>query len=55
MQKFRQSSIVFEKPGILPEKLKTLLSSDYQGVIQGIFEIGNRFWPRKNPDQILIN
>ena len=24
-QKFRQDSIVFEKPGILPEKLKTLL------------------------------
>ena len=29
IQKFRQSSIVFEKPGILPEKLKTLMSSKY--------------------------
>ena len=28
-QKFRQGSIVFEKPGILPENLKTLTSSNY--------------------------
>ena len=28
-QKFRQSTIVFEKPGILSEKLKTLTSSIY--------------------------
>ena len=28
-QKFRQSSIVFEKPGILSENLKTLTSSNY--------------------------
>ena len=28
-QKFRQSSIVFQKPGILPEKLKVLTSSNY--------------------------
>ena len=28
-QKFRQRSIVFEKPRILPEKLKTLTSSNY--------------------------
>ena len=26
IQKFRQSSIIFEKPGILSEKLKTLTS-----------------------------
>ena len=32
MQKFRQSSIVFEKPGILSENLKTLTSSDYPTV-----------------------
>ena len=31
-QKFRQSSIVFEKPGILPENLKTLTSSNYPTV-----------------------
>ena len=29
MQKFRQSSIAFEKPGILFENLKTLTSSNY--------------------------
>ena len=28
MQKFRQSSIFFEKPGILSENLKTLTSSN---------------------------
>ena len=28
-QKFRQSSIVFEKPGILSENLETLTSSNY--------------------------
>ena len=28
-QKFRQSSIVFEKPGILSKNLKTLTSSNY--------------------------
>ena len=32
IQKFRQSSTVFEKPGILPEKLKTLTSSNYHRV-----------------------
>ena len=29
IQKFRQSSIVFQKPAILPEKLKVLTSSNY--------------------------
>ena len=29
IQKFRQSSIVFEKPGILSQKLKTLTSSKF--------------------------
>ena len=32
IQKFRQSSIVFEKPGLLSEKLKTLTSSNYHTV-----------------------
>ena len=32
IQKFRQSSIVFEKPGILSENLKTLTSSNYSTV-----------------------
>ena len=32
MQKFRQSSIVFEKAGILSDNLKTLTSSNYPAV-----------------------
>ena len=32
IQKFRQHSTVLEKPGILPEKLKTLTSSNYHRV-----------------------
>ena len=32
IQKFRQSSIVFEKPDILSENLKTLTSSNYPTV-----------------------
>ena len=32
IQQFRQSSIVFEKPGILSEILKTLTSSNYPTV-----------------------
>ena len=32
IQKFRQSSIVFEKPGISSENLKTLTSSNYPTV-----------------------
>ena len=29
IQKFRQISIVFEKPGILSENMKTVMSSNY--------------------------
>ena len=32
IQNFRQSSIVFEEPGILSENLKTLMSSNYPTV-----------------------
>ena len=32
IQKFRESSIVFEKPGILSENLKTLTTSNYPTV-----------------------
>ena len=32
IQKFRQSSIVFEKPGILSENLETLMSFNYPTV-----------------------
>ena len=32
IQKFRQRSVVFEKPGVLSENLKTLTSSNYPTV-----------------------
>ena len=32
IEKFRQSSTVFEKPGVLSENLKTLTSSNYPTV-----------------------
>ena len=32
IQKFRQNSIIFEKPGILSKNLKTLTSSNYRTV-----------------------
>ena len=32
IQKFRESSIVFEKPGIFSENFKTLTSSNYPNV-----------------------
>ena len=37
IQKFRQNSIVFEKPGILSENLKTVASSNYPTVEFNIF------------------
>ena len=32
IQKFREGSLVFEKPGILSKKLKTMTSSNYHRV-----------------------
>ena len=43
IQKFRQSSIVFEKPGILPENLKTLTSSNYPTVQYFFAETSHTF------------
>ena len=43
IQKFRQSSIVFEKPGILPENLKTLTSSNYPTVQHFLLKLRTRF------------
>ena len=43
IQKFRQSSIVFEKPGILPENLKTLTSSNYPTVQYFLLKLHKRF------------
>ena len=43
IQKFRQSSIVFEKPGILSENLKTLTSFDYPTVQYFLLKLRRRF------------
>ena len=43
IQKFRQSSIVFEKPGILSENLKTLTSSNYATVQCFLLKLRTRF------------
>ena len=42
-QKFRQMSIVFEKPGILFENLKTLTSSNYPTVQYFLLKLRTRF------------
>ena len=43
IQKFRQSSIVFEKPGILSQNLKTLTSSNYPTVQYFLLKLRTRF------------
>ena len=43
IQKFRQSSIVFGKPGILSENLKTLTSSNYPTVQYFLLKLRTRF------------
>ena len=43
IQKFRQSYIVFEKPGILSENLKTLRSSNYPTVQYFLLKLRTRF------------
>ena len=43
IQKFRQSSIVFEKPGILFKNLKTLTSSNYPTVQYFLLKFRTRF------------
>ena len=43
IQTFRQSSIVFEKPGILSENLKTLVSSNYLTVQYFFLKLRTRF------------
>ena len=43
IQKFRQNSIVFEKPGILSENLKTLTSSNYPAVQYFLLKLRTRF------------
>ena len=43
LQKFRQSSLVFTKPGILSENLKTLTSSNYPTVQYFFAETSHTF------------
>ena len=43
IKKFRQSSIVFEKPSFLSEKLKTLTSSNYYRVQYLLLKLRTRF------------
>ena len=43
IQKFRQNSIVLEKPGILSENLKTLTSSNYPTVQYFLLKLRTRF------------
>ena len=43
IQKFRQSSIVFEKPGILSENVKILTSSNYPAVQYFLLKLRTRF------------
>ena len=43
IQKFRQSSIVFEKPGNLSENLKTLTSSNYPAVQYFLLKLWTHF------------
>ena len=43
IQKFRQNSIVFEKPGILSENLKSLTSSNYPAAQYFLLKLHTRF------------
>ena len=43
IQKFKQSSIVFEKPGIFSENLKNLTSSNYPTVQYFLLKLRTRF------------
>ena len=45
IQKFRQSSIVFEKPGCLSKKLKTLTSCNYHRVYFFLLKLRTRTFP----------
>ena len=43
IQKFRQSPIVLEEPGILPKNLKTLTSSNYPTVQYFLLQLRTHF------------
>ena len=55
IQKFRRNSIVFEKPGILSEKLKTLTSSNYHRVQYFLLKLRTRFLLTRAPTTIEFN
>ena len=44
IQKFRQSSIAFEKPGILSENLKSLTGSNYPTVQYFLLKFAHIFY-----------
>ena len=44
IQKLKQSSIIFEKPGIFSKNLKTLTSSNVYRKVCGTFFISIRSW-----------
>ena len=43
LKKFRQSSLVFEEPGILSENLKTLTNSNYSTVQYFLLKLRTHF------------
>ena len=59
IQKSRQSFIVFEKPGILSENLKTLTSSNYPTVQYFLLKLRTRFLltkqNKKNPTHSFVD
>ena len=54
IQKFRQSSIVFEKPGILSENLKTLTSSNYPTIQYFLLKLRTRFLLTKVYERVFV-
>ena len=54
IQKFRQSSIFFEKPGILSENLKTLTSSNYPTIQYFLLKLRTRFLLTKVYEKVCV-
>ena len=55
IQKFRQSSIVFEKPGILSENLKTVTNSNYPTVQYFLLKLRTRFQQKVKRDFLCLD
>ena len=45
IEKFKQSSIIFGEPGVLSEKLKTFMSSNYHRAQYFLLKLHTRFRP----------